>query len=195
MILCVANLARSAQPLELDLSTFKGRVPVELLGRTAFPPIGDLPYMLTLAGYGFYWFRLTTDVEVPNWHEESHLAAEDRAGVRAVRRLEHAVPRPCRALAHRHGGQGAGAVRERHLAALHRRAALVRHQGLGVERARLADHALWTLGPQRWLLSVLALDTAGGSQEAASYFLPLALAWEDTDEERMRSLAVAAVAG
>ncbi len=58
------------------------------------------------------------------------------AGVRALRRLEHAVPRPCRALAHRHGGQGAGAVRGRHLAALHRRAALVRHQGLGASSGR-----------------------------------------------------------
>ena len=47
-ILCVANLARSAQPVELDLARFKGRVPVELLGRTPFPPIGELPYLLTL---------------------------------------------------------------------------------------------------------------------------------------------------
>jgi maltose alpha-D-glucosyltransferase/alpha-amylase len=58
-VLCVANLARSAQPVELDLRRFKGRVPVELLGRTPFPPIGDLPYLLTLGGHGFYWFRLT----------------------------------------------------------------------------------------------------------------------------------------
>src|SRR5439155_7399557 len=47
VILCVSNLARSAQPVELDLSRYKGRVPVELLGRTTFPPIGELPYLLT----------------------------------------------------------------------------------------------------------------------------------------------------
>ena len=70
MILCVANLSRTAQPVELDLADFKGRVPVELLGRTAFPPIGELPYLLTLKGYGYYGFRLATDVEVPYWHEE-----------------------------------------------------------------------------------------------------------------------------
>src|SRR5271165_4274503 len=46
-LLCVANLSRSAQPVELNLASFKGRVPVEMLGRTAFPPIGDLPYLLT----------------------------------------------------------------------------------------------------------------------------------------------------
>ncbi|WP_207484105.1 maltose alpha-D-glucosyltransferase [Arenibaculum pallidiluteum] len=68
-ILCVANLSRSAQAVELDLSGSKGCVPVELLGRTAFPPIGDLPYLLTLPAYGFYWFALTSQVALPSWHE------------------------------------------------------------------------------------------------------------------------------
>ena len=58
VILCVANLSRSAQATELDLSAWKGRVPLEMLGRTRFPAIGDLPYMVTLAPYGFYWFEL-----------------------------------------------------------------------------------------------------------------------------------------
>ncbi len=58
VILCVANLSRSAQATELDLTAFKERVPLEMLGRTSFPPIGDLPYMVTLAPYGFYWFEL-----------------------------------------------------------------------------------------------------------------------------------------
>ena len=53
-ILCVANLARSAQPVELDLSEHKGTVPIEMLGRAAFPPVGELPYLLTLPGYAFY---------------------------------------------------------------------------------------------------------------------------------------------
>src|ERR1700739_2108653 len=69
-ILCVANLSRSAQPVELNLSSFKGRVPVEMLGRTAFPPIGELPYLLTISAYGFYWFKLATDAEAPSWHEQ-----------------------------------------------------------------------------------------------------------------------------
>src|ERR1700704_591774 len=49
-ILCVANLSRSAQPVELDLAEHKGAVPIELLGRAPFPPIADLPYLLTLPG-------------------------------------------------------------------------------------------------------------------------------------------------
>src|ERR1700722_6278923 len=58
VILCVANLSRSAQATELDLSAFRDRVPLEMLGRTHFPAIGELPYMITLAPYGFYWFQL-----------------------------------------------------------------------------------------------------------------------------------------
>jgi maltose alpha-D-glucosyltransferase / alpha-amylase len=57
-ILCVANLSRTAQPVELDLSRFRSMVPVELLGVTEFPRIGELPYFLTIGAYGFYWFRL-----------------------------------------------------------------------------------------------------------------------------------------
>ena len=58
VVLCVHNLARSAQAVQLDLSEHAGMVPVEMLGRTAFPPIGELPYLLTLAPRGFFWFQL-----------------------------------------------------------------------------------------------------------------------------------------
>jgi maltose alpha-D-glucosyltransferase/alpha-amylase len=59
--LCVHNLARSAQPVELDLSKYEGRWPEEMFGRTRFPRIGELPYLLTLAPRGFYWFLLRED--------------------------------------------------------------------------------------------------------------------------------------
>jgi maltose alpha-D-glucosyltransferase / alpha-amylase len=58
IVLCVANLARTAQPVELDLSAFDRHIPIELLGQTEFPRIGQHPYVLTLAAYGFYWFKL-----------------------------------------------------------------------------------------------------------------------------------------
>jgi maltose alpha-D-glucosyltransferase/alpha-amylase len=57
-ILVVANLSRYAQYVELDLSAFKEMVPLELFGRTEFPPIGDLPYLLTMGPHAFYWFAL-----------------------------------------------------------------------------------------------------------------------------------------
>ncbi|MFF8286159.1 maltose alpha-D-glucosyltransferase [Streptomyces albus] len=59
LVLCVHNFSRFPQPTELDLREWEGRVPVELIGGVRFPPVGALPYPLTLAGHGFYWFRLT----------------------------------------------------------------------------------------------------------------------------------------
>ena len=58
-ILCVANLSRFAQYVELDLGAFNGMVPVEMIGHVRFPPIGELPYLLTFAPHGFYWFVMT----------------------------------------------------------------------------------------------------------------------------------------
>src|SRR5215204_4575870 len=59
-ILCVANVSRAPQAVQLDVGEFKGRVPLEMTGGADFPPIGDLPYLLTLPAYGFYWFELIT---------------------------------------------------------------------------------------------------------------------------------------
>jgi maltose alpha-D-glucosyltransferase/alpha-amylase len=63
VVLCVANLSRFAQPVELDLRRFERMMPVELLGRVHFPRIGELPYLLTLPAYGHYWFALTRHEE------------------------------------------------------------------------------------------------------------------------------------
>jgi maltose alpha-D-glucosyltransferase/alpha-amylase len=57
-ILCVNNLSRFPQPVELDLRRFRGITPIECMGGVIFPPIGELPYLLTLPGHGFYWFQL-----------------------------------------------------------------------------------------------------------------------------------------
>jgi maltose alpha-D-glucosyltransferase / alpha-amylase len=58
LVLCVNNLSRFAQPVELHLQQWAGRTPVELLGRVPFPRIGELPYFITLGPYAFYWFQL-----------------------------------------------------------------------------------------------------------------------------------------
>jgi maltose alpha-D-glucosyltransferase/alpha-amylase len=61
MMLCVHNLSRSAQAVELDLSDHEGRYPEEMFGHSRFPRIGSLPYLLTLAPRGFFWFRLVAE--------------------------------------------------------------------------------------------------------------------------------------
>jgi len=189
IILCVVNLSRMAQPVELDLAAYKGRVPVELLGRTAFPPIGELPYLLTLKGYGYYSFRLATDVEVPYWHEERLARPElpvlvmiegwltfsgGKAGASAVRRamssktreqLQHEVLSPYLS-------------NKRWFAA----------KGRKIERIELTEQGEWNTPDGSWLLVVLDVYCEG--IEAQTYFLPLAVGWEDeVGEDRLLALA------
>jgi maltose alpha-D-glucosyltransferase/alpha-amylase len=184
-ILCVANLSRSAQPVELDLQRFKGRVPIEMLGRTAFPPIGERFYLFTLPAYGFYWLRLAADAAPPDWHtqvtppqEHPMLVLFDgwtsffreavlpwRIGMAETlrKRLETEVlPRFLEA--------------QRWFS----------QKGEAVGRIVLRDHAVWSVGPISWLVGfVEAKDSV--------YFLPLALAWEE-EEEQMKRLSLATVA-
>ena len=68
-ILCVYNLSRNAQACDLELAGYRDRVPVELLGRTDFPPISDPGYRLTLPGYGFYWLVLAEAGQLGSWHQ------------------------------------------------------------------------------------------------------------------------------
>ncbi len=63
-LLCVSNLSRSAQAVQLDLSAYAGRVPMDLVGGSAFPPVGQLPYLLTLPPYQFFWFKLAAEAEL-----------------------------------------------------------------------------------------------------------------------------------
>jgi len=99
-ILVVANLSRYPQYVELDLGKWKGMRPVELFGHTEFPPIGELPYLLTLGGHDFHWFSIepppsTTAAELAAAYQpptiacasaESLLFGEDRVA------LEDALP-------------------------------------------------------------------------------------------------------
>src|SRR5262249_22645865 len=58
IVLCVNNLSRFAQPVALGRRPWQGCAPIELLGGAQFPTIGELPYLLTLSGHGFYWLRI-----------------------------------------------------------------------------------------------------------------------------------------
>ncbi|MGK2911614.1 MAG: maltose alpha-D-glucosyltransferase, partial [Sphingobium sp.] len=78
VVLCVANLSRTAQAVELDLHEFSGHTLLELSGGAAFPAIGQLPYLLTLPPYGFLWFILTTDEAAPSWASAAPPAEVER---------------------------------------------------------------------------------------------------------------------
>ena len=189
-ILCVANLSRSAQPVELNLTTFKGRVPVEMLGRTAFPPISDLPYQLTMPAYGFYWLKLTTDTEAPSWHEQI-MSIDERPvlvlfdGWSSFFR-DRVVPWRI-AMAEKTRQQFETDTLPRYIETQRWYAT----KGLAIERARIADHVVWQEGKIGWVVALLDVST---TEEPASYFMPLALAWEERDEDRVRNLTTAAIA-
>jgi trehalose synthase len=61
VVLCMANLSRSAQSAEIDLSAWRGFVPIEMLGRTRFPMISEAPYLTNLSSHGFFWFLLSKE--------------------------------------------------------------------------------------------------------------------------------------
>jgi maltose alpha-D-glucosyltransferase / alpha-amylase len=191
-ILCVANLSRSAQPAELNLGAYKGRVPVEMLGKTTFPPIGELPYFLTLSGYGFYWFRLSTDASAPTWHQQVFSIDERPTVVLFDGWLslfrERVVPWRI-GMAEKTRTQFETDTLPRYIETQRWYSA----KGAIIERARITEQSLWQEGKLTWLLAMVDLDTTAGG-ERMSYFMPLALAWEDKDEERVRNLSSAAVA-
>jgi maltose alpha-D-glucosyltransferase/alpha-amylase len=187
VILCVTNLKRSAQAVELDLAEWKGRVPVELLGRSSFPPIGDLPYMLTLAGHGFYWFELAESASVPSWHEE-RLAPEEKPWLvlfDGLRSFEPAAAGERRVVAERLFTQLERDVVPAYLAGQRWFAAKER----GAASVKLEGISRWS-GPRgTWLLTIA--DASFERGEPQRYFLPLALDW---GPERASSQAAHAVA-
>ncbi|NER61253.1 maltose alpha-D-glucosyltransferase, partial [Pseudomonas sp. MAFF212428] len=95
-ILCVANVSRAAQAAELDLSHYVDQVPVEMLGGSAFPPIGQLPFLLTLAPYGFYWFLLADKDQMPSWHVQPAQVLPEFTTVVLKKRMEELLESPSR---------------------------------------------------------------------------------------------------
>jgi maltose alpha-D-glucosyltransferase/alpha-amylase len=184
-ILCVANLARTAQPVELDLKRFKGRVPVEMLGRTSFPPIGELPYLLTLPAHAFYWFRLSTDAPPPAWHQDMLVSEEAPVLVLFDSWMslfrDKVVPWRI-GMAEKLRAQLENEILPRFIAAQRWYAA----KGEAIQKAPLADSVIWDVGGLSWLVGIVQVNES-------RYFLPLALGWEE-DEDHVRALAAGAVA-
>ncbi|UVJ42285.1 maltose alpha-D-glucosyltransferase [Pseudomonas sp. LS1212] len=96
IILCVANVSRAAQAAELELSHYAGMVPVEMLGGSAFPPIGQLPFLLTLPPYAFYWFLLAPETQMPSWHVQPAQSMPDFTTLVLKKRIEELLEAPSR---------------------------------------------------------------------------------------------------
>ncbi|MFB0610728.1 maltose alpha-D-glucosyltransferase [Aurantiacibacter poecillastricola] len=178
-ILCVANLSRTAQAVELDLHQMEGFTPVELSGGTAFPRIGQLPYMLTLPPYGFLWFELTEETDAPDWASSAPGAEVERHTF---------VLRPD--LADVTTGENSTVLRRDILPDYlpHRR-----WFGAKDETIEAVEFLAVTPlpGHDDLLLSEIAVTTASGT---ARYALPLGIAWEGEQNGPFASnLAIARV--
>src|SRR5438552_14861345 len=190
VVLCVANLARSAQPVAIDLSRQKGRVPIELLGRASFPPISDQPYPLCLPGYGFMWFRLASSSEVPAAREERPPPEELPVLVLfdgwATLFRDRVVPWRI-ALSEKVRAQFERDVLPPFVAAQRWYAA----KAEPLQRVALIDYAEWNTKAGNWLVTIARAERSAGDPQ--SFLLPLALVWEE-EEERMRRVQNALLA-
>jgi maltose alpha-D-glucosyltransferase / alpha-amylase len=164
-ILCVVNLSHSPQPVELDLSEFKGRIPLELLGRSAFPRVGDLPYLLTLQAYGFFWFIL----KQPSQSEIEPALVVPPEFVTLV------LPQGWADLLDRHNRpQLESDILPAFLVTRRWFAAKNRH----IRRTAVVGQAEFAGQSDRWLTLLVDVAFADGSTQR--YHLPLAAVW-DTD--------------
>ncbi|MGI4798404.1 MAG: maltose alpha-D-glucosyltransferase [Janthinobacterium lividum] len=166
-LLCVSNLSRAAQAVELDLASFAGRIPVDIVGGAVFPPVGQLSYMLTLPPYGFYWFILAEGAQLPAWHvppseplpELTTLVIRAGAGLEDVMRAESRQ------------------VIEREALPTYlpkRRWFASKGETIGGVRM---SYAVMLPGAEGRVLFAEVEATVGGRKE--SYVLPLGLAWEE----------------
>ena len=193
-VLCVANLSRVPQAAELDLARFEGRVPVELIGQEAFPPVGKLPYLFTLAGHGYMALRLCTDAKPPGWHEQR--LPQRRLPVlvlapgwqQALERGGREPPKPGEVLMHATHDKLRDEILVPYLRA--RRWFAARNAPLA--DVRVAMVAPWKTANATWSITFMQADLADGSCQR--YFVPLALDWETRDHDPVEAYGASAVA-
>jgi maltose alpha-D-glucosyltransferase/alpha-amylase len=179
-VLCVANLSRSPQAVELDLSALRGRQPVELLGRSTFPPIGESPYMLTLQAYSFFWFDL-----VPAAPEATTVSGPPEFITLVISQGLADLLRP---------------FDRRLLEGEVIPGYLPRQRWFAAKDERVRESAVTTHGeiaaggpaPERFLATIVAVRLACG--EPHRYFLPLAAIWAHPESELRQTLLPATLA-
>ncbi len=185
IILCVVNLSRSPQAVELDLAEFRGRYPVELLGRSTFPTIGELPYLLTLQGHSFFWFEL-----LPSAQQEANLQSSPPEFVTLV------MPQGWPDLFRQHNlvqleGEAMPGflARQRWFAAKDRRLREVRVATRG-EIVRAPEDG----APPETYLATVADVGFRGDEVPQHYFLPLAQIWSPAETELRQGLVAVTLA-
>ncbi|MDB5815471.1 MAG: treS, partial [Rhodocyclales bacterium] len=175
IILCVANLSRAPQAVELDLSEFIGRVPVEMLGGTSFPGIGQAKYLLTFPPYGFYWFLLSTTAQPPTWHTAAPDQMQEYVTLVVHSRLRNELTEASRDVLQRE-------VLPNYLA----RRRWFAGKGMTIRHAHISYVAALPT-PDLFLTEVEVESSKGDGQETRTerYMLPIGVLW---DQETLPAL-------
>lgn len=164
-ILCVANVSRAAQAAELDLSAYVDQVPVEMLGGSAFPPIGQLPFLLTLPPYGFYWFLLAPRDQMPSWHVQPAQPLPEFTTVVLKKRMEELLESPSR-----------DTLQDAILPQYLPKRRWFAGKGAALEKVRIAYGVRFGAATSPVLLSEIEVDSGG---QTSRYQLPFGLIGED----------------
>jgi maltose alpha-D-glucosyltransferase/alpha-amylase len=177
-ILIVANLARSVQPVELELKAFAGLIPVEMAGLTEFPRIGDQPYFLTLGPYASYWFTLQRD--------GVQLTAKATAPSDADALILDSLPALLVGVDWQNVlDGGTRAVLERQaLKPFLTRQRWFASKSREIRQARFTDWASLRNGPAPAFMTIASVEYTDGWTE--SYFMPLALVAGESAEAALR---------
>ena len=185
VLLCVANLSRVSQAVELDLSRFEGRVPVEIMGKEAFPPIGKLPYLLTLSGHGYFAFRLATDAAPPIWHDE-RLPYRALPMLVLTRGWSDASPSGVYTLDKLIVNVSHERLRDEIVLPYLRNRPWFAAKAQPVADLSFDSIPRWSTTEGNWLMAVMHVDRT--DQPEQRYFFPLALDWETRDHDPLEKL-------
>ncbi len=175
-ILCVVNVSNAPQAVELDLSMFEGNGLTELTAGTKFPRVGELPYLLTLPAYGFYWFRLEK-VGADSFQASPYLP--ELFTLVATGRLESIF-----------AGRELQAFENTAAPAYLRTKRWFAAKTSRVSKVKVSDHAVLREGARgRYILPLLSVPLSRG--ETQTYFTPLAVETEIDDDEDLLPFAIA----
>jgi len=192
-MLCVANLSRVPQAVELDLARFEGRVPVELFGNEPFPPVAKAPYLITLPGHGYMAMRLAADVKPPGWHERQ--LGERRLPILVLapgwqEALEHGMSPPEASRVFMHVSHER--LRDEVLLPYLRARRWFAAKGEPLCDVRMTMVAPWKAGNTTWTMTFVEARIASG--KCQRYFLPVTRDWETRSHDPLEKYAAHALA-
>jgi maltose alpha-D-glucosyltransferase/alpha-amylase len=164
-VLCVFNLSRAAQAVELDLAEFAGRVPVGMIGGSVFPPIGNLNYLITLPPYGFFWFWLSAPAQLPSWHTPVSEPLPEFATIVVRREIEEAL-----------SPGGRGVIENEVLPVYLPKRRWFAGKGRKLGATRIAYEVRLPCSREQVLLTELDVQVDDTHER---YILPIGIAWED----------------